>query len=38
MLTDGGSTADDIGDPHEGCGRLDVYDAMAVALNDPNPP
>jgi subtilisin family serine protease len=31
-------TADDIGDPHEGCGRLDVYRAMAKALNDPSPP
>jgi subtilisin family serine protease len=28
-------TADDIGDPHEGCGRLDVYRAMATALSDP---
>jgi subtilisin family serine protease len=26
--------AHDIGDPHEGCGRLDVYRAMAVALGD----
>jgi subtilisin family serine protease len=31
-------TADDIGDSKEGCGRLDVYRAMAKALNDPNPP
>jgi subtilisin family serine protease len=31
-------TADDIGDPNEGCGRLDVYRAMAKALNDPSPP
>ena len=31
-------TADDIGDPHEGCGRLNVYRAMAIALSDPNPP
>ncbi|MGD1066766.1 MAG: S8 family serine peptidase, partial [Vulcanimicrobiaceae bacterium] len=32
------STADDIGDPNEGCGRLDVYHAMAVALGDNSPP
>jgi subtilisin family serine protease len=32
------STADDIGDPHEGCGRLNAYRAMAVALGDPTPP
>jgi subtilisin family serine protease len=32
------STADDIGDAHEGCGRLNVYRAMAVALGDPTPP
>jgi subtilisin family serine protease len=32
------STADNIGDPHQGCGRLDVYRAMATALNDPSPP
>jgi len=31
-------TADDIGDPHEGCGRLDVYRAMATALGDSSPP
>jgi subtilisin family serine protease len=31
-------TADDIADPNEGCGRLDVYRAMAKALNDPSPP
>jgi subtilisin family serine protease len=31
-------TADDISDGHEGCGRLDVYRAMAQALNDPSPP
>ncbi|MGB8796109.1 MAG: S8 family serine peptidase [Candidatus Aquilonibacter sp.] len=30
--------ADDIGDPHEGCGRLNVYRAMAKALTDPSPP
>jgi subtilisin family serine protease len=28
------ATADDIGDSREGCGRLDVYRAMATALND----
>jgi subtilisin family serine protease len=32
------STADDIHDAHEGCGRLNVYRAMAVALHDPSPP
>jgi subtilisin family serine protease len=32
------STADDIGDSHEGCGRLNVYRAMAHALSDPSPP
>ncbi len=32
------STADDIGDPNEGCGRLDVYRAMASALADTSPP
>jgi subtilisin family serine protease len=32
------STADDIHDPHEGCGRLNVYRAMAKALNDPSLP
>ncbi len=32
------STADDIGDSHEGCGRLNVYRAMATALHDPNLP
>jgi subtilisin family serine protease len=32
------TTADDIGDPREGCGRLNVYRAMAVALGDPTPP
>jgi subtilisin family serine protease len=31
-------TADDINDPHEGCGRLDVYRAMATALGDPTIP
>lgn len=29
------TTADDISDPNEGCGRLDVYRAMATALADP---
>ena len=28
------TTADDIGDGHEGCGRLDVYRAMAKAVGD----
>jgi subtilisin family serine protease len=33
------STADDIGTSYnEGCGRLNVYRAMATALNDPNLP
>jgi subtilisin family serine protease len=32
------ATADDINDPNEGCGRLDVYRAMATALHDPNIP
>ena len=31
-------TADDIGDPHEGCGRINIYRAMAQALADPSPP
>ena len=31
-------TAHDIGDPHEGCGRLNVYRAMAIALGDTSPP
>lgn len=31
-------TADDISDSHQGCGRLNVYRAMATALNDPNLP
>ncbi len=29
------STADELNDPHEGCGRLNVYRAMAQALGDP---
>jgi subtilisin family serine protease len=32
------TTADDIGDSKEGCGRLNVYRAMAVALGDSSPP
>lgn len=32
------STADNIGDPHQGCGRINVYRAVAKALNDPNLP
>ncbi len=32
------STADNIGSPNEGCGRLNVYRAMAQALSDPSPP
>ena len=33
------ATADDLSaDPHEGCGRLNVYRAMAVALGDTTPP
>jgi serine protease AprX len=32
------TTADDIGDPHEGCGRIDAYRAMAVAVGDPLQP
>jgi subtilisin family serine protease len=31
-------TADNINDPNQGCGRLNVYRAMAVALHDPTPP
>ena len=31
-------TADDIFDTHEGCGRLNVYRAMAKAINDTAPP
>jgi subtilisin family serine protease len=31
-------TADDLADSHEGCGRLNVYRAMATALGDTNPP
>jgi subtilisin family serine protease len=32
------TTADDIGAAHEGCGRINIYRAMAKALNDPNLP
>ena len=32
------STADNIGDAKQGCGRLNVYRAMAQALGDSNPP
>lgn len=32
------STADDIADPREGCGRLNIYRAMAKALGDPKLP
>ena len=32
------TTADNISDPHQGCGRLNVYRAMATALSHPNPP
>jgi subtilisin family serine protease len=32
------STADDLSDTHQGCGRLNVYRAMAMALGDTNPP
>lgn len=31
-------TADNINDPAQGCGELDVNRAMAQALNDPSPP
>ena len=32
------STADNIGSAIQGCGRLNVYNAMAKALSDPSPP
>jgi subtilisin family serine protease len=32
------ATADDIGDGKEGCGRLNIYRAMATALGDPTLP
>jgi subtilisin family serine protease len=31
-------TAHNINDPHEGCGRLNAYRAIAIALGDPSPP
>jgi len=31
-------TADDLHDTHQGCGRLNVYRAMATALGDTSPP
>jgi hypothetical protein len=31
-------TADDIGAPHQGCGRLNIYRAMARAIGDPAEP
>lgn len=31
-------TADDISDSHQGCGRLNLYRAMAVAIGDSAPP
>ena len=31
------STADNINDPKQGCGRLDVYHALAKAVGDPSP-
>jgi subtilisin family serine protease len=31
-------TADDIDATHQGCGRLNVYRALAKALDDPSPP
>ena len=30
--------ADDLSDPHQGCGRLNVYTSMAHAVGDPSPP
>ena len=32
------STADDIGSKTQGCGRIDIYRAMAVAVHDQFPP
>jgi hypothetical protein len=32
------STADEINDSREGCGRLNAYRAVATALNDPSLP
>jgi subtilisin family serine protease len=31
-------TADKLSDPHQGCGRVNVYRAMATALGDPSLP
>jgi hypothetical protein len=31
-------TADDLGDSHQGCGRLNIYRAMAHAIGDTSPP
>ena len=31
-------TADDLGDTHQGCGRINLYRAMAVAVGDANLP
>jgi subtilisin family serine protease len=31
------TTADNIIDPHQGCGRLNVYRAVGTALGDPTP-
>ncbi len=31
-------SADDISDSHQGCGRLNVYRAMATAIGDTSPP
>jgi subtilisin family serine protease len=32
------ATADDLGDTHQGCGRLNVYRAMSTAMHDTSPP
>ena len=32
------STADDLGDPNQGSGRLDAYRALAAVIGDANPP
>jgi subtilisin family serine protease len=32
------ATADDIGDPRQGAGRLDMYRALAAVAGDPKPP
>jgi subtilisin family serine protease len=31
------TTADNISDPNQGCGRLNVYRAVGTALGDPTP-